>query len=124
MPQGQVICDPLILYIKSSKDWLKSFGKIILTYSPRSVDTSDICLNEELNNLINFLAKNTHENWAKERIKEGWKYGLIRDDRKKEHPCLIPYEELPDSEKEHDIIAVRELLKTIILLGFRIEREK
>jgi len=52
----------------------------------------------------------------------GWKFGDKRDDRRKEHPCLVPYEELPESEKEHDRIVVKELLKTLILLGFRIEK--
>jgi hypothetical protein len=84
----------------------------------------DICLNEDLNDLVEFLAKNTHENWANVRIKEGWKFGHKRDDGRKEHPCLVPYEELQESEKEHDRIVVKELLKTIILLGFRIEKEK
>lgn len=93
-----------------------------MTYTPRTTDTSGILLTYELNNLVDFLAKNTHENWANERIKDGWKYGHKRDDRKKEHPCLVPYEELPESEKEHDRIVVKELLKTIILLGFRIEK--
>jgi len=93
-----------------------------VTYTPHTVDTSDICLNEDLNDLVDFLAKNTHENWANVRIKEGWKFGDKRDDARKEHPCLVPYEELHESEKEHDRIVVKELLKTIILLGFRIEK--
>jgi hypothetical protein len=88
------------------------------------IDTSDICLDDDLNVLVDFLAKNTHDNWANERIKMGWKFGDKRDDRRKEHPCLVPYEELPESEKEHDRIAVKELLKTLILLGFRIEKMK
>ena len=95
-----------------------------MTYTPHTVDTLDICLNEDLNDLVEFLAKNTHENWANVRIKEGWKFGHKRDDGRKEHPCLVPYEELQESEKEHDRIVVKELLKTIILLGFRIEKEK
>jgi len=95
-----------------------------VTYTPHTVDTLDICLNEDLNDLVEFLAKNTHENWANVRIKEGWKFGHKRDDGRKEHPCLVPYEELQESEKEHDRIVVKELLKTIILLGFRIEKEK
>jgi ryanodine receptor 2 len=96
----------------------------MVTYTPHSIDTSNIHLNEDLNNLVDFLAKNTHENWANERIKEGWKYGQKRNDIKKEHPCLVSYEALPESEKEHDRIVVKELLKTIVLLGFRIEKEK
>jgi RyR domain len=95
-----------------------------LPYTPEPVDTSGVLLTEELNKIVELLAKNTHENWAVERKKEGWKYGHKRDDRKKEHPCLVPYENLPESEKEHDRIVVKELLKTIILLGFRIEKEK
>jgi hypothetical protein len=69
------------------------------------------------------LAKTVHDNWAKERIKEGWTFGHKRDDTKKEHPCLIPFEYLPESEKKHDRIVVEELLKTIILLGFGIKKE-
>jgi len=95
-----------------------------LSYTPEPVDTSDVLLTGDLNVIVELLAKNTHENWAIERKKEGWKYGHKRDDRKKEHPCLVPYENLPESEKEHDRIVVKELLKTIILLGFRIEKEK
>ena len=93
-----------------------------MTYTPHMIDTSDICLDDDLNVLVDFLAKNTHDNWAHERIKMGWKFGDKRDDRRKEHPCLVPYEELPESEKEHDRIVVKELLKTLILLGFRIEK--
>jgi len=93
-----------------------------LPYIPKPVDTSDILLNDDLNELVEFLAKNTHENWAFERIKQGWRYGLKRNDIKKEHPCLVPYEKLPEVEKEHDRIVVKELLKTIILLGFHIEK--
>jgi hypothetical protein len=95
-----------------------------LSYTPEPVDTSGVLLTGDLNVIVELLAKNTHENWAIERKKEGWKYGHKRDDRKKEHPCLVPYENLPESEKEHDRIVVKELLKTIILLGFRIEKEK
>lgn len=95
-----------------------------MSYTPEPVDTSDVLLTGDLNVIVELLAKNTHENWAIERKKEGWKYGHKRDDRKKEHPCLVPYENLPESEKEHDRIVVKELLKTIILLGFRIEKEK
>jgi hypothetical protein len=94
-----------------------------LTYIPEPIDTSQIMLSNELNELVEFLAKNTHENWSKERIHQGWRWGPERNDRKKEHPCLIPYEKLPESEKEHDRIIATELLKTIILLGFSIKKD-
>jgi hypothetical protein len=56
-------------------------------------------------------------------MKEGWRYGPERNDALKEHPCLVPYEELPESEKEHDRKVVRELLKTLLSLGFGIRRK-
>jgi hypothetical protein len=95
-----------------------------LTYIPEPSDTSKITLSNELNELVEFLAKNTHENWSKERINQGWRWGPERNDIKKEHPCLIPYEKLPESEKEHDRIAATELLKTVILAGFSIKMKK
>jgi hypothetical protein len=93
-----------------------------VTYTPEPIDTSDIMLSRELSELVEFLAKNTHENWAKERVDQGWQYGPSRNDARKEHPCLIPYEKLPESEKEHDRIAATEVLKTIILLGFSLKK--
>jgi ryanodine receptor 2 len=95
-----------------------------MTYTPHTVDTSPITLNVDLNNLVDFLAKNTHETWANERIKRGWKFGDKRDDRRKEHPCLVPYEELPEPEKEYDRMVVREMLKTLLTLGFEIKRSE
>ena len=93
-----------------------------MTYTPEPVDTSNIFLDTDLEDLVEYLAKNTHENWAVARKKEGWRYGPERKDVYKEHPCLVPYEDLPESEKEHDRKVVRELLKTLYSLGFEIRR--
>jgi hypothetical protein len=92
-------------------------------YHPHPIDTSSVRLNENLSTLVEFLAKNTHDNWAAQRMAHGWHYGPKRNDEKKEHPCLVPYEQLSESEKEQDRIAVRELLKMMILLGFRIKKD-
>ena len=94
-----------------------------MTYIPKPVDTSHINLDKDLEDLVEYLAKNTHENWSAWRLKQGWQYGPERDDTKKEHPCLVPYERLPESEKEHDRQVVKELFKTSLLLGFRIKKE-
>jgi hypothetical protein len=69
------------------------------------------------------MAKNVHEVWAQGRIKEGWTYGPVRNDVKKTHPCLVPYEELPDSEKEYDRSTSVETLKLILKSGFQITKE-
>ena len=89
-------------------------------YVPQPMDTSDIQLPEELNVLIEQMAKNVHEVWAQSRIKQGWKYGNERSDALKQHPCLIPYEELPEVEKAYDRDTALETLKLISKLGFKI----
>ena len=67
-------------------------------------------------------AVNVHEIWADQRLKDGWRIGPARDDAKKEHPCLVPYEELPEGEKEYDRRVVRDTVRAILALGYRIEK--
>lgn len=93
-------------------------------YIPHPIDTSDIQLPEELNPLLEAMAKNVHDIWAKERIAQGWTYGEKRDDAKKYHPCLVAYEDLPDEEKVYDRNTSVETLKLILKLGFNICKEK
>lgn len=90
-------------------------------YIPNPIDTSDILLPEELNPLLNAMAKNVHEVWALERMNQGWTYGEKRDDTLKHHPCLIAYEDLPEEEKVYDLNTSVETLKLILKLGFKIE---
>lgn len=90
------------------------------TYVPDPMDTSDVRLPEELNPLIEEMAKNVHEVWAESRIEQGWSYGEKRDDVKKLHPCLVPYEELPEQEKDYDRNTALETLKLITKLDFKI----
>ncbi len=92
-------------------------------YIPNPVDTKDVVLDEEILELSEYLAKNTHEVWAKGRIDDGWSYGAVRNDEKKLHPCLIDYELLSEAEKEYDRRTAMETLKLIIKLGYKISRE-
>ncbi|MGA8571087.1 MAG: RyR domain-containing protein [Desulfobaccales bacterium] len=71
--------------------------------------------------LVEKLAENTHKAWAAQRLAEGWRYGPERNDRKKEHPCLVPYQDLPESEKEYDRKTSLVTLQTILGWGYRIE---
>jgi hypothetical protein len=91
-----------------------------MSYAPKPIDTSKVMLREEVLELIELLAKNAHDIWAQRRIGEGWRYGPKRDDSKKEHPDLIPYEDLPDSEKAYDRSAALQTLKAIMALGYHI----
>lgn len=91
-------------------------------YIPQPADTSDLDIPAELKPLVEEMAKNVHEVWAKNRIAEGWTYGPVRDDALKQHPCLVPYEKLPESEREYDRATSQETLKLILKLGFSIAK--
>ena len=93
-----------------------------MTYIPKPIDTSDVELSREIMELSELISKNTHEVWSENRIKDGWTYGEERNDAKKEHPCLIPYEELPESEKEYDRGTSLQTLKLIVKLGYKITK--
>lgn len=87
------------------------------------MDTSEVQLAEELNVLIEQMAKNVHEVWAQSRMEQGWTYGPERNDSLKHHPCLVPYEELPEVEKAYDRDTALGTLKLISKLGFKISKE-
>lgn len=91
-------------------------------YIPNPEDTKNTVLPKELLPLIEKVAKNVHEVWAQNRINEGWTFGPERDDANKKHPCLVPYEELPESEREYDRATSLETLKLILKLGFDISK--
>ena len=95
-----------------------------LDYIPEPMDLSLVDLPESLIQLSERIAENVHEVCAKARIDEGWTYGEKRDDIHKKHPCLVPYDELPEEEKEYDRNTAMNTIKMVKKLGFRIEREE
>lgn len=90
-------------------------------YQPQPIDTGTVQLPERLEPLIEQLAEHNHAVWSQGRIRDGWRWGPRRDDDAKAHPCLVPYDQLPESEKQYDRSTVVETLKAIVALGFRIE---
>lgn len=92
-------------------------------YKPNPIDTSGIQLPDDLLELTEKIAENVHENWSFGRISEGWTYGAVRDDKNKTTPCLVPYSELTESEKEYDRVTAIQTLKLIVALGYRIEKK-
>lgn len=91
-------------------------------YTPQPIDTTGVELPEELEQLVELMSKNVHEVWSETRIQQGWTYGERRNDELKTHPCLVPYEELPESEKEYDRNTSIGTLKLIMKLGFKISK--
>ncbi|MDO4334530.1 MAG: RyR domain-containing protein [Bacteroidales bacterium] len=92
-------------------------------YRPKPADTREVRLPEELEVLAEEMARNVHEVWSLNRLKEGWTYGPERDDVAKTHPCLVDYDDLPESEKTYDRATSQETLKFILLKGFEISRK-
>lgn len=93
-----------------------------MNYNPKPIDTADVTLPEELIALTEKIAENVHDVWAVGRIAQGWIYGSVRDDAKKETPCLVPYCELPESEKLYDRNTAIETIKLIIKMGYCITK--
>ena len=91
-------------------------------YEPKPIDTSDITLPPELLALREEIAENIHDVWAASRISEGWVYGEKRDSTAKTTPCLVPYNDLPEEEKEYDRTTAFETLKMIVKLGYTITK--
>ena len=106
---------------KTKTNFRKMRGRM-KTYNPNPLDTSAIELSPELLELTEQIAENVHDVWSTGRIAEGWTYGETRDDKLKQTPCLVPYSELPESEKEFDRKTTLNTLKFVIALGYKIEK--
>ena len=91
-------------------------------YEPKPVNTSGIELDNELIELTERIAENVHDVWALQRINQGWVWGEKRNDELKETPCLVPYSELPEVEKDYDRNTAIETLKLITALGYKISK--
>ena len=92
-------------------------------YEPQPINLDEIPLTDELLELREAIAENAHDVWARTRIKEGWTYGPKRDDENKQHPDLVPYSALPDSEKEYDRLMAFDTIRLVKKLGFNIVKE-
>ena len=93
-------------------------------YEPNPIDTTCVQLPSELTQRIEELAQNNHEVWSQERLQNGWKYGPERNDEKKEHPGLVRYDELSESEKDVDRKTVEQTLKAAVALGCKIDADE
>ena len=93
-------------------------------YVPHPEDTSDVVVSDDIMELAERMAENTHEVWAQGRINDGWVYGEKTDREKKVHSLLVPYSRLTESEKDYDRRTSLETLKLLIKLGYTIEKKK
>ena len=92
------------------------------TYHPKFLDLKHVELPNGFDELREAIAENAHDRWALERQSEGWTYGPKRDDSKLETPDMVPYAQLPESEKQYDRIMAEDTLKLLTALGYKIEK--
>lgn len=93
-----------------------------MTYAPRPIDTSRVELSPEIRELTEKLAQHVHDVWAQRRLAEGWERGSRLDGVRKQHPLLIPYADLDETDKDDDRQVALEILRALLALGYRIER--
>ena len=89
-------------------------------YDPKPMNLDDVVLPAQLLELTERIAEHVHDVWAQGRIREGWTLGPVKDEEKKETPLLVPYDELPESEKEYDRNTALGTLKLIVGMGYKI----
>ena len=93
-------------------------------YEPYPISLDDVELSDDLTELREAIAENAHEIWAKARTDQGWTYGPERNDQKKETPDMVPYCNLPESEKLYDREMAMQTLKLVKKLGYEIVTRK
>ncbi len=92
-------------------------------YIPKPLDTSDVELPEDIKEISELIAKNTHEQWSAQKIRDGWKWGAELDDEAKTHPCIVEYEDLSEEDKNYDRVTALEAIKALLKLGYKITKE-
>jgi len=92
-----------------------------MPYEPKSLDLGKVQIPADLTNLVEQLSEITHDNWLRQRLADGWRHGKSRNDLLKEHPCIVPYDELPESEKEYDRKISLGVIQAMLALGYHIE---
>lgn len=107
-------------WTKSGADCITAFESDKKTYKPELPDLTSIEISADLEALTELLAEHAHDVWAMERQSEGWTYGRERNDRKLETPDMVPYSELPETEKQYDRIMASNTIKLLLAKGYKI----
>jgi len=93
-------------------------------YDPQPIDVKDFQLSDDIKDLIEAIAENSHDIWARQRMDEGWTYGPERDDDHKKNPDLVPYSDLPETEKDYDRITAKGILQLVQRLGYKMIKDE
>uniref|UniRef100_A0A8C1M1U5 Ryanodine receptor 1a (skeletal) n=1 Tax=Cyprinus carpio TaxID=7962 RepID=A0A8C1M1U5_CYPCA len=102
--------------IKLPKTYMQSNG-----YKPAPLDLNHVKLTPNQNTLVERLAENGHNVWARDRVRQGWTYSIIQDIVNKRNPRLVPYNLLDEKTKKTNRDSVCAAVRTLIGYGYNIE---
>ncbi len=99
---------------------LSHAGLYLAKISPSAPASADDEIDAVIGRNLEALAAAEHDGWMDAKVRQGWRYAKERDNDLLLHPLLIPYRELPETEKDKDRSAARGYQATIARQGFRI----
>uniref|UniRef100_A0A674DXB3 Ryanodine receptor 1 n=1 Tax=Salmo trutta TaxID=8032 RepID=A0A674DXB3_SALTR len=102
--------------IKMPKTYMMSSG-----YKPAPLDLNHVKLTPNQTNLVERLAENGHNVWARDRVHQGWTYSIVQDIMSKRNPRLVPYNLLDEKTKKTNRDTVCAAVRTLIGYGYNIE---
>ncbi|XP_057715474.1 ryanodine receptor 3-like isoform X8 [Corythoichthys intestinalis] len=124
LPKEKLRVEPVKEYKRDADGVRDLLGTTLIlsqaSFIPTPVETSQIVMPPHLEKVRDTLAENIHEMWGMNKIELGWSYGKIRDDNKRQHPCLVDFSKLPETEKNYNLQMSTETLKTLLALGCRV----
>ncbi|KAM3601866.1 uncharacterized protein V6R79_020261 [Siganus canaliculatus] len=101
---------------KLPKTYIQSNG-----YKPMPLDLNHVKLTPNQNTLVERLAENGHNVWARDRVRQGWTYSIVQDIMNKRNPRLVPYNLLDEKTKKTNRDTVCAAVRTLIGYGYNIE---
>uniref|UniRef100_A0A8C7IVE4 Ryanodine receptor 1 n=1 Tax=Oncorhynchus kisutch TaxID=8019 RepID=A0A8C7IVE4_ONCKI len=102
--------------IKMPKTYIMSNG-----FKPAPLDLNHVKLTPNQNQLVEKLAENGHNVWARDRVRQGWTYSIVQDIMNKRNPRLVPYNLLDERTKKTNRDSVNNAVRTLIGYGYNIE---
>uniref|UniRef100_A0A8C9N0J5 Ryanodine receptor 2 n=1 Tax=Serinus canaria TaxID=9135 RepID=A0A8C9N0J5_SERCA len=95
--------------------------QLLSGYKPAPMDLSFIKLTPSQEAMVDKLAENAHNVWARDRIRQGWTYGIQQDVKNRRNPRLVPYALLDDRTKKSNKDSLREAVRTLLGYGYNLE---
>lgn len=124
--KGEETTSPVDTFLRAwteaGADCITAFDDDTRTYRPELTDLTTITIPDDLQALTELLAEHAHNVWATERQSEGWTYGRERNDRRLETPDMVPYSQLPETEKQYDRIMASNTIKLLLANGYKISK--